>query len=218
MKNLLFPTLLLLTGVLHLYSCLKEKEKLRMISKPFLMPLLGVCWMLLAKQPSYLVLWGILLGGLGDIALLWPLKRKPFLCGLLFFLFGHICYLFYIFTSSRITTGIMWPVLTALVYLAGSLVVYVKTRKEIPPVLRIPSFMYMLALSALSACTLLVLISSPSPGKAVAFAGATLFLMSDGILSQMLFIKKEETGKLNFIVMLTYIGAQVLLALGWAMG
>lgn len=218
MMKLLFPTLLFLTGVLQLYSCLQDKDKLRMITKPLLMPLLGICWVIFSKQPSYLVLAGILLGGLGDIALLWPLKRTPFFIGLMFFFFGHICYLSYIFINYEISAGILWPIIIALIYLTGSTFIYVKTRKELPPVLRIPSFMYMLALSALSACSLLVLISVPGLGKAIAFMGATLFLISDGILSQMLFIKKEETPILNFIVMLTYIGAQILLALGWALG
>ncbi len=214
--KVLFPTLLLVTGVFHLFCCLLNKNKPRMISKPFLMPLLGVCWMLYAREPSFLVLAGILLGGIGDLALLWPLKRTPFFIGITAFLLGHVCYLIYIIRTYTFNAGLLWTIIIAAVYLSGSIGLYIKTRKEIPKLLRIPSVLYALALSALSACSLLVLISNPGTGKILAFTGASLFLMSDGILSQMLFVKKVETTGLNFIVMLTYIGAQVLLACGWA--
>ncbi len=218
MTEVLFPTILFLTSVLHLYSCLREKKKMRMISKPFLMPLLGICWVIFADRPSYLVLAGILLGGLGDIALLWPLKKGSFLLGVLFFFLGHLCYLTYIFKAYEISTSVFWMIFIALIYFSGSFFIYLKTRKEIPSALRIPSFMYMLALSSLSALSLLVLISAPDFRKAMSFLGASLFLVSDGILSQMIFVKKKESSMLNFIVMFTYISAQVLLAAGWAAG
>lgn len=218
MTKVLFPFILGILTVLQLYSCLRGQTTLRMFTKVLLMPVLGVCWIIFAEAPSPLVLAGILLGGFGDLALLWPLKKGPFLLGVLSFFLGHVCYLSYIFTAFEIHAGIFWPIFIALIYLAGSSFVYISTRKEIPTILRVPSFLYMLALSSLSACTLLVLISNPGWGKAVAFAGATLFLMSDGVLSQMLFVKKEETPILNFIVMLTYIFAQCLLAAGWIIG
>ena len=53
-------------------------------------------------------------------------------------------------------------------------------------------------------------------GKLVAFFGATFFLASDGVLCDMLFAKKAEPAKQNFVVMLTYILAQTLLAIGFA--
>ena len=51
----------------------------------------------------------------------------------------------------------------------------------------------------------------------MAFLGATSFLVSDGILSNMLFVKKAEPPKQNFAVMATYTAAQVLLTAGWAL-
>lgn len=53
-------------------------------------------------------------------------------------------------------------------------------------------------------------------GKLAAFLGASSFLASDGVLCDMLFIKKAEPTKQNFAVMGTYILAQVLLAMGFA--
>ena len=53
-------------------------------------------------------------------------------------------------------------------------------------------------------------------GKLVAFFGATFFLASDGVLCDMLFVKKAEPTQQNFVVMCTYILAQTLLAIGFA--
>lgn len=53
-------------------------------------------------------------------------------------------------------------------------------------------------------------------GQARGVFGATFFLASDGALCDMLFVKKAEPTKQNFVVMLTYILAQTLLAVGFA--
>lgn len=49
-----------------------------------------------------------------------------------------------------------------------------------------------------------------------ALGTASFFLASDGVLCDMLFIKKAEPTKQNFAVMGTYILAQVLLTMGFA--
>ena len=71
-------------------------------------------------------------------------------------------------------------------------------------------------LCVLSVSLILPLLTAFWWGKLVAFFGATFFLASDGVLCDMLFVKKAEPTKQNFVVMLTYILAQVLLAVGFA--
>ena len=217
MTKFLLPVLMLLLSAVQLFSCIREKHTLRMATKVLLMPVLGFCYITLAPQPSYLVLMGILLGGLGDLALLWPLKPSAFLMGVAAFFAGHACYLSFVFTACSITAPVFWIVLISVVYTAGCVVVYIGSRENMPPMLRIPSLLYMFILAAVSACTLMVLISAPSWGSALAFAGATLFLCSDAILSNMLFVMKSEPPKVNFTVMLTYILGQCLMAAGWAL-
>lgn len=87
---------------------------------------------------------------------------------------------------------------------------------SIPRVLRPLSLAYMLMLCVLSVSLILPLLTAFWWGKLVAFFGATFFLASDGVLCDMLFVKKAEPTKQNFIVMLTYILAQTLLAVGFA--
>ena len=103
-----------------------------------------------------------------------------------------------------------------LVYAAGAAFVYANSRRNIPRALRPLSLAYMLMLCVLSVSLILPLLTAFWWGKLVAFFGATFFLASDGVLCDMLFVKKAEPTKQNFVVMLTYILAQVLLAVGFA--
>ena len=87
---------------------------------------------------------------------------------------------------------------------------------EFERALRPLALAYMLMLCVLSVSLILPLLTAFWWGKLVAFFGATFFLASDGVLCDMLFAKKAEPAKQNFVVMLTYILAQTLLAIGFA--
>lgn len=217
MTKAVFPILLAILALVQLVSCLCDRDSVRMPTKIFLMPFVALAYLSVAKEPSGWVVAGLMFGCLGDLALLWPLKPIPFALGTSAFALGHVCYLIFIFSAYPITVKPVWITLIALVYLAGCVVVYLKSRPNIPQAVRPVPFPYMLILSSVSVCTLLALISSASWGRALAFLGATSFLASDGILSDMLFVKKAEPPKQNFAVMATYTAAQVLLAVGWAL-
>lgn len=217
MTKAIFPVLLAVLALVQLVSCLRGKDAVRMPTKIFLMPFVALAYLSVAKEPSGWVVAGLLFGCLGDLALLWPLKPVPFVLGTISFALGHICYLIFLFSTFSITVKSVWIALIALVYLAGCVVVYVKSRPNIPRAVRPVPFPYMLLLASVSVCTLLALISNASLGCVMAFLGATSFLVSDGILSDMLFVKKAEPPKQNFAVMATYTAAQVLLTAGWAL-
>lgn len=217
MTKAIFPILLAILVVVQLVSCLCDRDSVRMPTKIFLMPFVALAYLSVAEEPSGWVVAGLLFGCLGDLALLWPLKPVPFALGTCAFALGHVCYLIFIFSTHSIAVKPVWIVLIALVYLAGCVVVYLKSRPNIPQAVRPVPFPYMLILSSVSVCTLLAFISSASWGHALAFLGATSFLASDGILSDMLFVKKAEPPKQNFAVMATYTAAQVLLTAGWAL-
>ena len=169
-----------------------------------------------ARQPSIWVVAGLLFGCLGDLFLLWPLKKKFFALGTSSFFLGHVCYLIFIYTHYVIRVSWIWIVVVSAIYAAGVVVVYSRSRKSIPRALRPLSLMYMLMLCVLSVSLILPLLTAFWWGKLVAFFGATFFLASDGVLCDMLFIKKAEPTKQNFAVMGTYILAQVLLTMGFA--
>ena len=74
----------------------------------------------------------------------------------------------------------------------------------------------MVMLCRLSSSVFVPLVTPLTLFKLASFLGASFFLASDGVLCDMLFIKKAEPTKQNFAVMGTYILAQVLLAMGFA--
>ena len=75
----------------------------------------------------------------------------------------------------------------------------------------------MVMLCTLSISVFLPMVTAFTWGKLMAFVGATCFLVSDGILCDMLFVRKAEPAKRNFAVMVTYILAQTLLAVGFVL-
>lgn len=211
-----FPVFLVGLAIVHLISCWRGDDDLRKPTKVALMPVVALAYLAFARTPSLWVVAGLLFGCLGDLFLLWPLKKKFFAIGTSSFFLGHVCYLIFIYTHYAIRVSWIWIVVVCAVYAAGVVVVYSRSRKDIPRALRPLSLAYMLMLCVLSVSLFLPLVTAFAWGKLVAFFGATVFLASDGVLCDMLFAKKAEPTKQNFVVMLTYILAQTLLAVGFA--
>ena len=208
-----FPVFLAVLAIVHLISCWRGDDDLRKPTKVALMPVVALTYLAFSCTPSLWVVAGLLFGCLGDLFLLWPLKKKFFVLGTSSFFLGHVCYLIFIYTHYAIRVGWVWIVVISAVYAAGAAFVYANSRRNIPRPL---SLAYMLMLCVLSVSLILPLLTAFWWGKLVAFFGATFFLASDGALCDMLFVKKAEPTKQNFVVMLTYILAQTLLAVGFA--
>ena len=182
----LFPVFLAALAVVHLISCWRGDDDLR---KP---------------------------GCLGDLFLLRPLQKHFFALGTASFFLGHVCYLVHIYTTYAVHVRWFWIVLVCAAYAAGIVVVYKGSRRSIPRALRPLALAYMVMLCTLSISVFLPLVTAFTWGKLASFLGASFFLASDGVLCDMLFIKKAEPTKQNFAVMGTYILAQVLLTMGFA--
>ena len=127
-----------------------------------------------------------------------------------------MCYLVHIYTTYAVHVRWFWIVLVCAAYAAGIVVVYKGIRRSIPRALRPLALAYMVMLCTLSISVFLPLVTAFTWGKLASFLGASFFLASDGVLCDMLFIKKAEPTKQNFAVMGTYILAQVLLTMGFA--
>lgn len=212
----LFPVFLAALAVVHLISCWRGDDDLRKPTKVALMPVVALTYLAFANTPSLWVVAGLLLGCLGDLFLLRPLQKHFFALGTASFFLGHVCYLIFIYTHYAIRVGWVWIVVISAVYAAGAAFVYANSRKSIPRALRPLALAYMVMLCTLSISVFLPLVTAFTWGKLASFLGASFFLTSDGVLCDMLFIKKAEPTKQNFAVMGTYILAQVLLTMGFA--
>ena len=212
----LFPVFLAALAVVHLVSCWRGDDDLRKPTKVALMPVVALTYLAFANTPSLWVVAGLLLGCLGDLFLLRPLQKHFFALGTASFFLGHVCYLVHIYTTYAVHVRWFWIVLVCAAYAAGIVVVYKGSRRSIPRALRPLALAYMVMLCTLSISVFLPLVTAFTWGKLASFLGASFFLASDGVLCDMLFIKKAEPTKQNFAVMGTYILAQVLLTMGFA--
>ena len=212
----LFPVFLAALAVVHLISCWRGDDDLRKPTKVALMPVVALTYLAFANTPSLWVVAGLLFGCLGDLFLLRPLQKHFFALGTASFFLGHVCYLVHIYTTYAVHVRWFWIVLVCAAYAAGIVVVYKGSRRSIPRALRPLALAYMVMLCTLSISVFLPLVTAFTWGKLASFLGASFFLASDGVLCDMLFIKKAEPTKQNFAVMGTYILAQVLLTMGFA--
>ena len=76
-----FPVFLAALAVVHLISCWRGDDDLRKPTKVALMPVVALAYLAFSCTPSLWVVAGLLFGCLGDLFLLWPLKKKFFVLG-----------------------------------------------------------------------------------------------------------------------------------------
>jgi len=151
-----FPVFLAVLAIVHLISCWRGDDDLRKPTKVALMPVVALAYLAFSCTPSLWVVAGLLFGCLGDLFLLWPLKKKFFVLGTSSFFLGHVCYLIFIYTHYVIRVGWVWIVVISAVYAAGAAFVYANSRRNIPRALRPLSLAYMLMLCVLSVSLILV--------------------------------------------------------------
>lgn len=211
-----FAGAFLIDIAIYLYACAnKNLLMLRRVSKCLLMPLLAACYMLFAKEPSSLVLAGILFGFAGDLVLLFRPRKWAFPAGILAFATGHV---FYILSfASRIAVAPPWYLfaLLAAVTLACAATLMRYLWKGMPKKLCPPSFLYMLVIGTMTSSSILFALYGASPYRWLAGIGGLLFALSDTTLSIDAF--HHPVRYRNIIVMSTYIAAQALIISAFAL-
>lgn len=201
----------------HLAAIAGGKETLRHVTKVLLMPFLAlgffVLWRDISIEPvPWLVVAALIMGCVGDTCLIDHQHSMGFPLGLASFSIGHVLY---IWQMCRITAApaIWMVVLLVLVYGAGTVMTFKKLTPFLPKKLLGGCLFYMLVLCTLSATAAVGVLTDFSVGTVILFLGTLVFLLSDTILSFEIF--KEETKNGNLKVMITYIAAQLLIAVGF---
>ncbi len=212
--KILFFILFIICSLVHLYACFPEPHQLlRKITKLLLMPLLALCYLILAKAPSYLVLIGLFFGFVGDFFLLEPEKKLNIPIGMAAFGLGHICYgICYLQRMGRVTP---WVAVVAAAFYALALgAALYKLYPLFPQKMAIPCVGYMTLLVGANCLALLLFLSRGGNACGLTYMGSVLFLCSDLMLCLEFFRQKTRYG--NFLVMLSYILAQACIVLGLA--
>lgn len=202
-------------AVLHLWACISGKQRIRHISKIFLLPLLALSYLFLIPSPAPSVLLAFGFGWLGDIFLIYPGKDLTRTLGIGSFVLGHACYIWSLLSrlSSMASLQLVW--LAPLVFLLFAAFLYSRIFRVLPGNMRLLSVFYFLILVLVGSLSGLSLLNG-IPASFWLVCGSALFLCSDTILCRQFYTIGDPAPRTDFCVMLTYILAQFLLMLGFA--
>lgn len=204
-------------SVTHLAACGLGKSRLRYFTKLLLMPLVAALYCALVDRPAPAVLAAMFCGWAGDFFMIYKHKDAFLAAGMAAFGVGHILYVARIGVIAAAAHPRLFTALAAtLVPGAIAIVIFAVLRRRIPKQLRLPGLLYGLLLASLGS-TAFIALRAGAPGGAYLLAGGCLFLCSDGILSFETF-RDGDSNAADVAVMLTYIAAQTLLAIGFSMG
>lgn len=204
-------------SVTHLAACGLGKSRLRYFTKLLLMPLIAALYCALVDRPAPAVLAAMFCGWAGDFFMIYKHRDAFLAAGMAAFGLGHILYVARIGVIAAAAHPRLFTALAGtLVPGAVAVIIFVVLRRRIPKQLRLPGLMYGLLLASLGSAAFIAL-RAGAPGGAYLLAGGCLFLCSDGILSFETF-RDGDSNAADVAVMLTYIAAQTLLAIGFSLG
>lgn len=189
-------------AAVHLAAQLAGSVTAGHLTKPVLVPLLAVC-AALRGGPRLLVA-ALLCGWAGDVLLQLD-GDTSFLAGMGAFAAGHVCYLT-LFAARGAFSDRRRAAATAAGYTVVWVAALVVVWPGLPSGLRIPVAAYSLLLTAMAA-------GAAALGPRTTAVGGALFLVSDTLLATRL-ADLPQLPAADFWIMLTYLGAQSLLATG----
>ena len=170
-----------------------------------------------------LMLWGLVLGGVGDFFLHAGSKPVFFIVGLASFLAGHICYIgafWRVVTQYFPEAGFISPAeIAAIVTIYGAFVGYsfykhIDFGVALVPVILYAATLITMFVKASSLGLRLAAASIPNAGLicVILVAGSLQFLMSDSLWANINFNGHKKNRSMKNANIITYFGAQVLLA------
>lgn len=194
-----------------------NKRKIQMgvyVTKPFLMPLLLVLYLLLTSAPEYWVILALICGCVGDIFLMWVERKEFLISGLAAFLLGHVFYSLILLRSTDFLSVLpLWAYLLIVPYLLYLVLAYAKLADYIGS-MKIPVIVYMAVIMFMSFVSLSRAWVYQGPAFWLPFVGSLFFVISDTVLAFHVF--RCEIRDANVWVMTTYVLAQMCIVLGLA--
>ena len=208
-----FLAVFVVSTAIHLYASLKTNQKLRNITKPFiLLSLLGF-YILCAREVYLFIILALFFSWLGDVLLI-PKGTKWFTAGGIAFMISHA---FFIagYCKEIVFSAIPIALIIALgVFFAVTVAfIFSKLKEHLPKALFYPMFLYLLINGAMNCFAIFRCVSNPTPATIITAVGAALFFVSDTSLFFVRF-KKDSKLKTHFVVMLTYSIGELLIVLG----
>lgn len=194
-------------SVTHLVFIVRNNEKVRSITKPFIVFAL-ILFALASKSKEPLIYIGLILSLCGDVLLLLKSKQIYFVVGACCFSLTHL--MNFILVSRYLPERLNWMYFIIVVLFGYLLVEFIrpfikKTMKK----MSYPSLAYLYFVFALIINIAIALVSGFSINLLIMLLGGMCFLTSDIILTIHRFAKELKYG--NFILMVFYIFGQSLI-------
>ena len=213
-----FLGLLLIATVWHLIESWRDNIRIRRITKPFLIPLILLYYLVSSSHPIWFLVLALIFSWLGDFCLMFQ-GNTWFTIGGIFFGISHIFFvLTYVWSIewSKIHLSVIIPV--AIVYIAITTLIILAVIKQTPKKMLPAMYLYLIANSTMNIFAIMQLESVPCTGSIIAVIGAILFFISDCCLFLVRYSKRPElVFKKHFTVMLTYIVGEFLITQGMLM-
>jgi len=200
-------------GAIHVLGHFLDQPDMTRFTKPMLMPALLFMVYTLANghvtMKVLLLSLAIVFSWLGDLALMQDTEMF-FLLGIGGFLLAQLTYVFlyYKATFSKPEFRLM-PIVPVLVYMVFFMIILVP---NLPGDLKIPVIVYAVCITAMASMSRLRLGLTSEDSYQWVMMGSLLFVVSDSIIAFDKFYRPMPFD--SEIIMSTYIGAQILIALG----
>jgi len=211
--NIVLLCIFVYASVGNLMAWSFNKPRWVLLTKPLLMPVLAIYYVLNCVSVEYILVIALLFAFLGDVFLIWPQKKIFFIGGLVFFLIMQLLYLVFITTRQLKPEMFSMPVMAAaIVFLIAGIFIYLNLYKFLKE-MKIPVLVYMLVILTLGFLCFVNMIGNLNGYNVIEFIGALFFIVSDTILAFDNF--KKPLRLANLWIMSTYINAQLFLFAGF---
>ena len=210
-----FLIIFAVVSVVHVIAIFFRKEKLRRISKLFIVPPLLAAY--IAGQGVTLIfpVLALVLGWIGDALLIRINEKNFFRLGLGSFLLGHVCYIITFAERLGFFNGTGEINITAIaVFIPLAIIVGVMVFRFIKPTkdMALPVILYTIVIEVMTFWGFEIFILSPGFAGLLIFAGALCFMISDTMLAYYTF--RELTLPGAVLLMVFYIMAQAGIIIG----
>ncbi len=219
--SIILFVLLIFFSLIHLlgeFLVDNGKEKfiiVRYLTKPFLMPLLLLFYVIGNVNINWLISSAIIGGFVGDIFLMLPdpeKTRKWLRIGLVSFLIGHLLYIAaFIYIAGNFVHFVWWSVLLAIPFVIAAVLIHPRMTKHTGKMTTAVTI-YIIVIGLMGISTTFLFGYGTIEGILLLYLGAWLFAVSDAMNGYVKFVSAFKYERV--ITMFTYIVGQLMIVLG----
>jgi len=208
--KIIFLVILGIVSVVYLVTLFFKYGLFQAILKGCLVPLVLAVYIFGAEKILLPIVLALVFGWVGDVLLLKGSAFRFFIMGLVSFLIGHICYIIAMYEFAR-----PFHITALVISIAVGACIGFLLFKILRPTaeMKIPIIAYEITIITMAIFALQLFLAQNFSFGFFVLGGSLCFLVSDSTLAFDSFRKKLKYG--GFIIMLTYIAAQLLITLGF---